>query len=49
MIKNQVPEEDRNRVSIVTKKAGQLWSSLTEADKCEWNEKAEINKVKYKE
>jgi hypothetical protein len=44
MIKNLLPQEERNKIGNVSKKAGQLWSSLTEEEKYEWNEKAQKQK-----
>jgi len=48
-VKLTLPEGDRRKVVLITKKIGKMWKALTEEEKTSWKSKADKLKEKYKE
>lgn len=48
-VKQSLPEENRRKVVLITKKIGAMWKALEESEKTSWKAKADKLKEKYKE
>jgi len=48
-VKLSMPEAERNKVTLITKKIGAMWRGMSEEEKTSWKAKGEKLKLEYKE
>jgi len=48
-VKLTMPENERNKVTLITKKIGFMWREVSEEEKASWKAKGEKLKIAYKE